>query len=85
MYRRQGLVVVACWFSPTRGDRVTRELDKQAVDQKKAEDDAQPAIQIVDGMVFVPGGTFLSGATKGGKETKASVAVINGTANQSFR
>lgn len=52
-------------------DRVSRELDKQADDQKKAEEKAQPVVQIVDGMVFIPGGSFLSGTGKTMKETKA--------------
>lgn len=52
-------------------DRVSRELDKQADEQKKAEADAVPVFQIVDGMVLVPAGSFVSGPTKTVKETKA--------------
>lgn len=52
-------------------DRVARELDQQADEQKKAEADAAPAFQIVDGMVLVPAGTFVSGPAKAVKETKA--------------
>jgi formylglycine-generating enzyme required for sulfatase activity len=52
-------------------DKVAKELDRQADDQKKAELDALPTIQIVDGMVYVPGGSFVSGAAKTVKETKA--------------
>lgn len=52
-------------------DKVSKELDKQADDQKKAEADAVPVFQIVDGMVLVPSGSFLSGPAKTVKETKA--------------
>jgi formylglycine-generating enzyme required for sulfatase activity len=52
-------------------DRVSKELDQQADAQKKAELDALPVVQIVDGMVYVPGGAFLSGPAKTAKETKA--------------
>jgi formylglycine-generating enzyme required for sulfatase activity len=51
--------------------RVAKEFVQKASDQKKAELEAQPTVQIVDGMVHVPGGTFLSGPTKTAKETKA--------------
>jgi formylglycine-generating enzyme required for sulfatase activity len=50
--------------------RVAKETDQRADDQKKAEESALPTIQIVDGMVHVPGGTFLSGPAKSVKETK---------------
>jgi formylglycine-generating enzyme required for sulfatase activity len=52
-------------------DRVAKELDKQAVDQEKAAAEAEPTIKVVDGMVYVPAGTYLSGAAKAAKETKA--------------
>jgi formylglycine-generating enzyme required for sulfatase activity len=52
-------------------DKVSKELDREADDQKVAEEKALPVFQVVDGMVHVPGGTFLSGTAKAVKETKA--------------
>lgn len=52
-------------------DKVAKELDRHIDEQKKAEADAVPTIQVVDGMVLVPSGTFVSGVAKSVKETKA--------------
>lgn len=52
-------------------DRVAKDLDQQADDQRKAEAEAAPAFQVVDGMVLVPAGTFVSGPAKTVKETKS--------------
>jgi formylglycine-generating enzyme required for sulfatase activity len=52
-------------------DKAKKELTQRVDEQKKAEEKEKPVVQIVDGMVHVPGGGFLSGPTKQVKETKA--------------
>jgi formylglycine-generating enzyme required for sulfatase activity len=51
-------------------DRVAKERGDAADELKKSEEKAPPSFQVVDGMVHVPGGTFLSGPQKSVKETK---------------
>jgi formylglycine-generating enzyme required for sulfatase activity len=51
-------------------ERVVKELSQEADDRKKAEAEAAPSYQVVDGMVLVPGGSFLSGPAKTAKDSK---------------